>query len=131
MLKDWNREIIPAEEELDARLEASRLRLLEKQMLIKEKKLPVVVLFEGWGAAGKGSVLGKVIKNLDPRFFKVEAMKKPSKEEKRKPFLYRHFVRIPEQVAGWMKSQVHFSMENYPKKHTETGFKVYVSLNGS
>lgn len=108
MLKDWNREIMPAEEELDARLEASRLRLLEKQILIKEKKLPVVVLFEGWGAAGKGSVLGKVIKNLDPRFFKVEAMKKPSKEEKRKPFLYRHFVRIPEQGkfvffdGGWM-----------------------------
>ncbi len=108
MLKNWNQEQMPEDEELEARLEQARLRLMEKQMLMKEKKLPVVVLFEGWGAAGKGSVLGKVIKNLDPRFFKVEAMKKPSKEEKRKPFLYRHFIRIPEAGkfaffdGGWM-----------------------------
>lgn len=108
MLKDWNQEMMPSEEELDVRLTSARMRLVDKQMLIKEKKLPVVVLFEGWGAAGKGSVLGKVIKNLDPRFFKVETMKKPSKEEKRKPFLYRHFIRIPEQGkfaffdGGWM-----------------------------
>lgn len=38
---------------------------------MKEKKLPVIVLFEGWGAAGKGSVLGKVIKNIDPRFLRL------------------------------------------------------------
>lgn len=108
MLKDWNQEKMPANEELEVRLETAKLSLMEKQMLLKEKQLPVIVLFEGWGAAGKGSVLGKVIKNLDPRFFKVEAMKKPSKEEKRKPFLYRHFIRIPQQGkiaffdGGWM-----------------------------
>ena len=63
---------------------------------MKEKKLPVIVLLEGWGAAGKGSVLGKLIKNIDPRFFKVAVMDEPTEEEKRKPFLYRHFVKIPE-----------------------------------
>ena len=109
MLKDWKQERIPGEEELDVRLEAAKLRLMEKQMLMKEKKLPVIVLFEGWGAAGKGSVIGRVIKNLDPRFFKVETMSKPSADEKRRPFLYRHFVRIPEQGkftffdGGWME----------------------------
>ncbi|MGN0437035.1 MAG: polyphosphate:AMP phosphotransferase [Lachnospiraceae bacterium] len=109
MLKDWKQERMPEEEELDARLEAAKLRLMEKQMLMKDKKLPVIVLFEGWGAAGKGSVIGRVIKNLDPRFFKVETMSKPSADEKRRPFLYRHFVRIPEQGkftffdGGWME----------------------------
>ena len=44
------------------------------------------VLFEGWGTAGKGSVLGKVIKNIDPRFFKVATMDEPTEEERRKPF---------------------------------------------
>lgn len=108
MLKDWNREQKPSGEEIAQRLEAAQNAFFAKQMAIKEKKLPVIVLLEGWGAAGKGSVLGKVIKNLDPRFFRVEAMKKPTKEEKRKPFLYRHFVRIPEQGkfvffdGGWM-----------------------------
>ena len=70
--------------------------LLKQQVMMKEKKLPVIVLFEGWGAAGKGSVLGKVIKNIDPRFFKVAVMDEPTEEENRKPFLYRHFVKIPE-----------------------------------
>ena len=36
-------------------------------MQIKEHGLPVLVLFEGWGTAGKGSVLGKVIKDLYKR----------------------------------------------------------------
>ena len=51
---------------------------------IKEHGLPVLVLFEGWGTAGKGSVLGKVIKNIDPRFFKVATMDEPTEEERRK-----------------------------------------------
>lgn len=45
---------------------------------------------------GKGSLIGKVIRNIDPRFFKVTTMSVKTEEEERKPFLYRHFVRIPE-----------------------------------
>ena len=68
----------------------------------------MLVLFEVWGKAGKGSVLGKVIRNIDPRFFKVAAMDVPTQEEQRKPFLYRYFVKIPEAGkfmfldSGWM-----------------------------
>lgn len=57
------------------------MRLSALQMKIKEHGLPVLVLFEGWGTAGKGSVLGKVIKNIDPRFFKVATMDAPTEEE--------------------------------------------------
>ena len=73
------------------------------------KKLPVLVLIEGWGAAGKGSMIGKVIKNIDPRFFKVATMSAPSEEELRRPFLYRYMCQIPEQGkftfldSGWME----------------------------
>ena len=86
MLQEWIRAQRPEEEELETRLEAARAQLAVRQMQIKEKKLPVLVLMEGWGAAGKGSVLGKVIKNLDPRFFKVTTMSEPTQEEKREPF---------------------------------------------
>ena len=108
MLKNWNKPRCPEEEELLTRLKAARERLTVQQMQIKEKKLPVLVLFEGWGAAGKGSVLGKVIRNIDPRFFQVATMGKPTEEEARKPFLYRYFVQIPEAGkfrfldGGWM-----------------------------
>jgi polyphosphate:AMP phosphotransferase len=77
-------------------------KLEANQMKIKEAKLPVMVIFEGWGAAGKGSVLGRVIRNIDPRFFQVATMDAPpTEEERRKPFLYRYIVEIPE--AGKFK----------------------------
>ena len=78
MLKNWNPAEIPAEEEIKIRLKKSRDRLYELQMKIKERKLPVLVLFEGWGSSGKGSTIGKVIKNIDPRFFKVATMSAPT-----------------------------------------------------
>ncbi|EOT28692.1 polyphosphate:AMP phosphotransferase [Eubacterium sp. 14-2] len=108
MLKNWNRPEKPEEEELEERLRAARAKLGAQQMLIKEHKLPVFVLFEGWGTAGKGSILGKIIRDIDPRFFKVATMDIPTEEEKRKPFLYRYFVKIPEAGkfcfldSGWM-----------------------------
>ena len=96
MLKDWIKGEKPGDEEMTARLQKAREQLNGMQMAIKEKKLPVLVIFDGWGGAGKGSVMGKVIKNLDPRFYKTETLSKPSEDELRKPFLYRYFVRIPE-----------------------------------
>ncbi len=108
MLKNWNKPERPKEEELEERLQAARAKLSVQQMQIKEHKLPVFVLFEGWGTAGKGSILGKIIKEIDPRFFKVATMDIPTEEEKRKPFLYRYFVKIPEAGkfcfldSGWM-----------------------------
>lgn len=58
----------PKDEELKERLSAAREKLATLQIKVKEAKLPVLVLFEGFGAAGKGSVLSKIIKNMDPRF---------------------------------------------------------------
>ncbi|MCD8021137.1 MAG: phosphate--AMP phosphotransferase, partial [Clostridiales bacterium] len=53
-------------------------------------------MFEGWGAAGKGTILGKVIKNLDPRFFTSISMHRRSEDEQRQPFMARYFAEIPE-----------------------------------
>ena len=97
MLKDWVKDERPSDEELSARLEKARMELAVRQMIVKEQGLPVLVIFDGWGAAGKGSVLGRVIKNMDPRFFKCETLTEPASEETSKPFLYRYFVRIPKE----------------------------------
>ena len=81
MLKSWTPGEEPDKDEMKVQLEKTRNRLYDLQMKIKEHKLPVLVLFEGWSAAGKGSMIGKVIKNIDPRFFKVATMSAPSEEE--------------------------------------------------
>ncbi len=97
MIKDFAKATIPDDEELKVRLKEERAHLSGLQMKIKEAGLPVMVLFEGWSAAGKGAVIGKVIRNIDPRFFKVATMdREPSDEEKRYPFLYRYIKEIPE-----------------------------------
>lgn len=69
MLVNWNPLSLPEKEEMKLRLSSARDRLYDLQMKIKEHKIPVLVLFEGWGTAGKGSTIGKVIRNIDPRFF--------------------------------------------------------------
>jgi len=117
MLKNWFEQKRPGEEELSERLEELRGKLVKQQTLVKEGGIPVLVMLEGWGAAGKGNLLGKIIKDMDPRFFKVETIDKPSEEETRKPFLYKYFKRIPEAgrfaflEGGWMdeivESRVH------------------------
>ena len=96
MIKHWNEPKIPENEELERRLDEARSKLFDRQIKVKDAKIPVLIMLAGWGAAGKGSVLGKIIKNMDPRFFKVETIDKPSEEEQRKPFLYKYFRRIPE-----------------------------------
>ena len=96
MLTNWNPARMPEKDEMKLRLSTARKQLYDLQMKIKEHKIPVIVLFEGWGTSGKGSTIGKVIRNIDPRFFKVVAMSEPTDEELRYPFLYRFFKEIPE-----------------------------------
>ncbi|MEG0961806.1 MAG: polyphosphate:AMP phosphotransferase [Lachnospiraceae bacterium] len=118
MLKKWNKPQRLEDAEIEERLEMARKKLAAQQMQIKDHKLPVLVLFEGWGTAGKGSILGKVIRNIDPRFFKVATMDIPTEEERRKPFLYRYFVRIPEAGkfmfldSGWMDEVTRARLQN-------------------
>ena len=72
----------------------TRLRAMEQE--IKAKKLPVIILFEGWGASGKGYVISKTINCLDPRSYKVHSTVKATESEKRMPLMYRFWDNIPE-----------------------------------
>ena len=96
MLDKWIKTERPDDAEINEGIEAVKKRLMDVQIQVKEKKLPVMVVLDGWDAAGKGSVLGKVIKELDPRFFDVRTMDKPSEDELRRPFMYKYFSQIPE-----------------------------------
>lgn len=66
------------------------------QLKLKEKNLPVIIVFEGWGASGKGLLIADTIKMLDPRFFKVCSTLPASEQEKRYPLMKRFWEIIPE-----------------------------------
>lgn len=65
------------------------------QQSVRQKKLPVVILFEGWGAAGKGGLIAELIRNFDPRGFSVHTVAAPDEQERRRPFLWRHWLTLP------------------------------------
>lgn len=96
MLSNWIKPKKMELEIIEEKLDELREILSTKQTSLRESKRPVMVIVEGWSASGKGSLIGKIIKNLDPRFFKVTTMSVRTEEESRKPFLFRHFIRIPE-----------------------------------
>ena len=70
-----------------------RLGLLQREC--REAQIPVILVFEGMGAAGKGIQINRLIQNLDPRGFDVYACNRPSEEEQLRPFLWRYWTRTP------------------------------------
>lgn len=70
-------------------------RLLELERLIYEQKRPVIIVFEGWDAAGKGTTIRALTEPLDPRGFKVLPTNAPRTHERQKPWLWRFWMQIP------------------------------------
>lgn len=70
-------------------------RIAFAQRKCKELKIPVMIVFEGMGAAGKGTLINRLIEPLDPRGFMVYSTASPTLEEKMHPFLWRFFTKLP------------------------------------
>ncbi|MCK9468825.1 MAG: polyphosphate kinase [Porticoccaceae bacterium] len=55
----------------------------------------VVILLEGWDAAGKGGAIRRMVEKLDPRSFRVHPIGKPNDLEARQHYLQRFWERLP------------------------------------
>jgi len=75
--------------------ESIRLGLLQREC--KAAKIPVMIVFEGMGAAGKGVQINRLIQALDPRGFSVYASNSSNEEARLRPFLWQFWTRIPAQ----------------------------------
>ncbi|WP_414565096.1 MULTISPECIES: polyphosphate:AMP phosphotransferase [unclassified Anabaena] len=72
-------------------------QLRELQSACWDKKLPVIVVLEGWAAAGKGGLVKQMVSYMDPRGFQVHPIWPPSKEERKYPFMWRFWEKLPTQ----------------------------------
>lgn len=72
--------------EYKAKMTALKLQMGKLQRQCKEMGLPIMIVFEGFDAAGKGMQIGKLIQSLDPRGFEVFTVKEETKEEAMHPF---------------------------------------------
>src|SRR5262245_37823268 len=70
-------------------------RLAELQREARNAGIPIIVAFEGWDAAGKGTLINSLMQPLDPRGFKVWGIKAPTEEESFRPFLWRFWTKLP------------------------------------
>ncbi len=86
-----------------ARLAAAQERLVHLRLLLGgqigpgELGPPLLVLFEGWDASGKGGAIKRLVGPLDPRHVRVAQFAAPTHDEKRHHFLWRFWPVLP----GW------------------------------
>lgn len=59
------------------------------------KKRSVVLVFEGWDAAGKGGVIRRITAAMDARLYRVISVSAPSDEELSRHYLWRFWRQIP------------------------------------
>jgi polyphosphate kinase 2 len=81
-------------------LQKLQVELVKLQRWIREKKLKVVVLFEGRDAAGKGGVIKRITQTLNPRICRVVALGVPTDREKTQWYFQRYAAHLP--AAGEM-----------------------------
>ncbi|MDD1703180.1 MAG: polyphosphate:AMP phosphotransferase, partial [Methanoregula sp.] len=70
-------------------------RLGVLQRAFREEKIPVVIVMEGWDAAGITRSTKMVIRSLDPRGFTLHTIEQPTDNERVRPFMWRFWIRLP------------------------------------
>lgn len=82
----------------------SQLHLLGNQIYLQKR--PVVIVMEGWDAAGKGGAIKRLTERLDPRGYIVWPVAAPAGDDKVRHYLYRFWRRLPEagQIAIFDRS---------------------------
>ena len=82
----------------------NQLHLLGYQVYVQKR--PVVAVFEGWDAAGKGGAIKRLTERLDPRGYVVWPIAAPQGDDKTRHYLYRFWRRLPEagQIAMFDRS---------------------------
>jgi len=83
-----------------------QIQLRELGYQVYRKRRPVVILFEGWDAAGKCGAIKRITEKLDPRGYAVYPIAAPQGDDKSRHYLYRFWRRLPErgQIAIFDRS---------------------------
>ena len=83
------------ETEYKEQLEYYQKELSSLQKKLKKKKKPVIILLEGWDAAGKGGSIRRIVKKLDPRHYRIISVSAPNEREKKHHYLWRFWTHLP------------------------------------
>ena len=70
-------------------------RLGVLQRALRDKKIPTIIVLEGWNTSGITMSTNEIIQSLDPRGFTLHAIESPTDEERARPFMWRFWMRTP------------------------------------
>ncbi|MEG0640514.1 MAG: phosphate--AMP phosphotransferase [Clostridia bacterium] len=101
--------------------EADEMALLSLQQELRKLGIPVVIVLEGWAAAGKGTMAGELLEGLDPRGYQVYVPEAFEKAEEGYPALHSYLVRMPAkgQISLFIGSWYHsLCVQSVKNKHS-------------
>lgn len=84
-------------EEYKNQLREAQLKLYTLTRHLPQKKRSLILVFEGWDAAGKGGAIRRLTERIDPRIYMAHAIAAPQGEDKTHHYLYRFWKRLPYQ----------------------------------
>lgn len=105
--------------------EKMALDLADLQRECVEKNIPVLILIDGWESAGKGFVLNHMVRELDARATHVHVFESPDEEDRRHPFSWRFWTRIPAKGdIGIFDRSFYFHLFDNPEMNPEQVKKI-------
>ena len=82
-------------EEYKHELKRLQRELFRLENLMYQARVPLLVMYEGWDAAGKGGNIKRVAQALDARAYTIYPSPAPTKPELAHPHLWRYWTRLP------------------------------------
>src|SRR5512136_169873 len=106
MLSTLDNSLTLSQEEYERSLVRHQVALSRLAYQVYVQQRPVIMVFEGWDAAGKGGAIRRVTEKLDPRGFVVYPIAAPQGDDSTHHYLWRFWRRLPEsgQIAIFDRS---------------------------
>ncbi len=82
-------------EDYKRELKALQKHLFRLENLMYQERIPLMLVYEGWDAAGKGGNIKRVAQALDARAYNIFPSPAPTKPELAHPHLWRYWTRLP------------------------------------
>lgn len=84
-------------DEYEKQLKILQAELYRLAFQVYVQKRPVVIVFEGMDASGKGGAIKRLTEKIDPRGYVVWPISAPTGDDRERHYLYRFWRRLPEQ----------------------------------
>ena len=86
---------IESDEEYRTLLKNEQKRFYELELEMYRKRVPLMLMYEGWDAAGKGGNIKRIAQAIDARAYTIFPSPAPTKPELMHPHLWRYWIRLP------------------------------------